>query len=105
MNQPSQEPITIQAKWDSTENIPTLYANQIAIMHTGNEFYLIFGEVQIPIILNQDSDELPETLQISPVAKIAVSPSQMRQFADVINQNVQNYLSRFMPEETENDNE
>ena len=87
--------ITVQTQWESAENVPTIYANHLYISHAGgNEFYLVFGELGPQPDLDMNSP--PEYLEIEPVAKIAVSSPNMLRFAQVIQNNVDEFKEKFV---------
>ncbi len=88
-NQDIQETtgVAIPIRWGTGEQAPTFYANQLFISHTGNEFYLVFGELS-PIISLDKQDDLPDYLEIKPVVKIAVSPPNMVNFTKAIQENM-----------------
>ncbi len=81
--------VEIKLVWSDASNIPTIYANNLYITHAGSEFYLVFGELAPTMEL--DIDNLPEKLEVKPVAKIAISHENMIKFADVISGNVAKY--------------
>ncbi len=81
--------IPISLKWGEANQIPTIYANHLYITHSGGEFYLVFGE--LAAIINIDKENPPESLEIKPVAKIAITPDNMLRFAEVIQTNLNNY--------------
>jgi hypothetical protein len=78
--QESRETISIPLVWGDIDRLDTIYANHLYIIHSGGEFFLVFGEMT-PMILE---GRVPEHLEIKPVAKIAVSPVNMIRIANVI---------------------
>lgn len=74
--------VTIPTRWGTTGDLPTLYANQLYVSRSGPEYYLIFGELEPPILIGDE--DAPEVLYTKPVAKIAVSPEAMLRFAQAI---------------------
>ena len=94
-----KDPLAIQLTWGSMTEIPTVYANQLFIAHTGGEFYLLFGELTPPPDL--DRDDPPDYLEIRPVAKIALSTENMLRVAEVIGENVSQYRAKLRREEDE----
>jgi hypothetical protein len=81
----------IPIRWRSSEDLPTIYANQLLITHAGGEFYLIFGEFVPPLI---DKGFLPENVYIKPVAKIAITPQNMAMFNEAFRQNLEMFKSK-----------
>jgi hypothetical protein len=85
--------IAIRLEWEPAVDIPTTYANHLHISHAaGNEFFLVFGELGPQPDLDPQSP--PESLGITPVAKIAVSPANMVRFAEVIQENVDRFKEK-----------
>ena len=86
--------VRVPTKWEGVEDFPTAYANQMVITHVGSEFYIIFGEIQLPILLNPEVDTVPEIIKIRPVAKVAVAYDEMLKMASAISENVSKYLDK-----------
>jgi hypothetical protein len=86
----------ISLVWESAEELPTSYANQIIISHSGPEFYLIFGEVITPAQQGQLGGT-PDELKVKPTVKIAISHSMMIEIAGVIAENVKKFLEKTKP--------
>lgn len=84
--------VTLKLVWGSPADIPTVYANNLYITHAGNEFYLVFGEMSP--ITQLDASNLPDHLEIKPVAKIAVTQENMMKFADAIAENTARFKEK-----------
>lgn len=90
------EGINIPVVWPESVDLPTVYANQMFIQHTDNEFFLIFGELMPPIAAGSQ-DERRKKLQslsgitIRPVVKIALSPPFMLRMAEAVQENVEKF--------------
>ena len=84
------EPTTmvLQVNWGDSDDLATIYANNLLITHTENEFYLLFGELTPPMLPHQELKD-DSTITIHPVAKIAVPLSRMNRFAEAITENVE----------------
>lgn len=92
--------VSISTQWETAEDLPTIFANHLFVTHAGgNEFYLVFGELNPQPDLDRENP--PEYISIKPVAKIAVSPDNMANFARVIQDNVKKYLRKAAKQETE----
>jgi len=89
--------VKIKLKWGAAGSLPTLYANQLYITHAGGEFYLVFGEAAP--LFEVDQTEFPESMEVTPVAKIALTPSTMEAVAKAIQGNVKKYLDRLEEKE------
>jgi len=88
--------VTIPVEWPDTVDLPAVYANQLHIQHTGNEFFLTFGELQPPIVVGSEEERQEKlgtipAITVRPVAKIAISPPAMMGMADVIRENVERF--------------
>ncbi len=90
--------VAIPVEWPDTIDLPTIYANQLFIHHTGNEFFMTFGELQPPIVVGS-KEERREKLKatairgvtIRPVARLAISPPAMMAIAEVIRENTEKF--------------
>lgn len=87
-----QQEKQIELVWGSAEDLPTVYATQLLISHTGAEFYLIFGEVVTPAILGKHKEPLPAKLKVKPVVKLAFPYVAMPEIANLITQNVKSFM-------------
>jgi aromatic ring-opening dioxygenase LigB subunit len=86
--------LAIPMKWKPISDIPTIYANNLLISHGGGEFYLVFGEMIPPFIIDTNIDKIPEVVDIRPVARIAVTPENIERFADALIKNIEKYRNR-----------
>lgn len=81
--------------WDSSDELPTLYSNQLIVTHGGeSEFHIIFGHLTPPLILAESEDEIPDQLIIKPIAKIVVTSQTMKKFVDVLSKNLKGFEER-----------
>jgi len=87
--------IEVALEWDDDSSLTTVYANQLFVRHTDNEFYLVFGEVNVPPRSGSGVVEQPSSLVVQPVARIAISPIAMLSFVDVINRNIEKFKDKF----------
>lgn len=83
------EAIQIQILWGSTEALETIYVNHMTITHSGPEFYLVFGELPMPAIL--DKSAVPKELEIIPKVRLAISSNAMRAIAGIIRDNLEKF--------------
>lgn len=65
--------VRIPLEWESGDEVPILYANQVIVSHLGPEFFLVFGAVVPP----PQSDHLPDSLKIHPQVRIAIAREAM----------------------------
>ena len=94
-----KDAVVIPVYWKAPDGLPSLYANQLLISHAGGEFYLFFGEETPPLALK--AEDVPDHLQVVPVAKIVVAPEAMLRFAEAIQANIEKFKARPVPEQTE----
>jgi len=80
---------TIRIVWDSPEELNTIYANNLAVSHAGNEFYLVFGELPMPLELGYD--RMPDEVKVIPRVRIAVSKETMGGILEVLQDNYEKY--------------
>lgn len=74
-----EQDVQIPLQWPENVDLPTIYANRLLISHAGREFFLIFGEATPPVWTEPAPERLRklESIDIKPVAKIAISPEAM----------------------------
>jgi hypothetical protein len=84
--------VELPTVWGSHEHLTTIYANNVYITHGSGEFYLVFGELSFPLILGDEN--IPDKVEIKPVAKLAIRPEVMLVIADALNKNISAYLSQ-----------
>ena len=79
---------------EDIEALPTIYANQVYVTHSGPEFYLVFGETFPPLVKEGEKVPEPDERQVPVrlVAKIAMSPSSMGRMVDVLKRNWKTFL-------------
>ena len=77
----SEEVSAIPLQWRDIDELPALYANQVLVSYaSGNEFYIVFGEVEQPLAALARGETV-EHVEIRPVAKIVMSPPAMQRAA------------------------
>jgi len=91
-NEHKTDGVFLPVKWGDVTQAPTIYANQLLFSYTGSEFYLVFGEISA--IFPVGKEQLPESLEIQPRVKIAITRKNMVAFANLIQQNTQDFLDR-----------
>jgi len=82
----SKLPFQVKLVWGATDKLETTYANQLAVTRTENEYYLVFGEMTMPVIFNPDS--VPNEFEIVPKIRIAVGHNAMKAFVEVLSKYV-----------------
>lgn len=82
----------IRILWNSGDELPFIYANQMLVTHgTETEFQIVFGQLTPPLTFGLTKEELPDIVEIKPVAKIVVTPEVMYRFFDALKDNLETY--------------
>jgi hypothetical protein len=86
----------LKLRWQDAADLPTLYANQVYITHAGGEFYVVFGEVQLPILVNPSPDELDRVREVAvkPVAKLVLTPEGISSVVRAMAENIRRFEQR-----------
>ena len=87
--------VVIPLRWKPSEHLPTIHVNQLRVVYTNLEFYLVFGEID-PVSFAFSPDDPPEYLDIQPTAKVAVPHSQMSNFAEALQKNLEKFTEHYM---------
>jgi hypothetical protein len=87
-----EQSIQVPMVWGDWKNTQTTYANHLFITHQSGEFYLVFGELSHPMVIQPTQESIPDRVEITPVARIALTPETMVRFAEVIASNVNKFL-------------
>lgn len=72
----------VQLTWGSLNELESVYVNQMNVTFTGNEFYVVFGELCMPVIF--DAENFPKELIITPKIRLAISPIVMANIVQVL---------------------
>ena len=81
--------VKLQVTFEGGEQIPIVYASNVFVRHTEDVFLLTFAQAHGPYIVNPTNEQLRQmkTIPAQVVARIAVPPSQMKTWLDVLNSN------------------
>ena len=91
-------------------DMPGLYATNIVVQHTPNEFVISFWEVKAPPVLGTTEEEKKATFErvkqvpAHCIARLVVSPGRMKGFAGAMQENWDSYQRKFSARE-DNDEE
>lgn len=85
--------VQARLRWQDTAGLPTLYANQVYITHAGTEFYVVFGEVQLPVLVNVRPEDIGE-LEVKPVAKLVFTPEAIIPIVEAMADNLRSFQRR-----------
>lgn len=87
----------IRIVWNSPDDLPALYANQLQITHgTETEFHLFFGHLTPPLTHGLTEEELPTKLSINPIAKIIITPDVLKEMISAMDNNYKNYEKKYL---------
>jgi len=85
----------VRLKWGEPDDAPPIYANHFYVTHSSeNEFHLVFGYFMPPLTIGLEEDELPDSVEIKPVARMVISPEFMGKIVDAINENFSKYKDK-----------
>lgn len=79
------------------ENLQSHFVASLIVQHQPEMFVLSFFEVWPPAVLGETDEEKQaildsiESVEAKCVARLVVTPSKMREFLDVMNENLTNY--------------
>ena len=93
-----EEGVTLEVKFEGSENVPIVFANNLFIRHEEDIFIITFAQAHGPYIVNPTPEQLKQIGKIPSqvVARIAVSPVKMKEFLDVMS----DIYERFMKMKT-----
>jgi len=86
-------------EWHFPGNISSQYATNMVVQHTEHEFIISFFEAYPPVVLGDPEERkaLLEQIKSVPavcVARIIVAPERLAEFIQVLQDNLDKYLSR-----------
>ncbi len=81
-------------------NLNSVYATNLLVQHTEHEFIISFFEVQPPPLLGSPEQKDQQLKAISSLkgkclARVVVSPARMREFVQVMSDNLSGHVARF----------
>lgn len=91
---PRGKGISLEISFESSEDIPIVYAGNVFVRHMEDMFIITFAQAHGPYIVNPTVEQLKQIGKIPAkvVARIAVPPSQMKEILDVLNGNYDQFL-------------
>lgn len=92
------EGIQIPVTWIGLDDVPVHYANQFVCQFQPDEFILSIGNLTPPMLLGPPDEQQKQLQQLAyvpirPIARIAMTPSRLRELIQVLQQNLQQYES------------
>jgi len=99
MAEPKDQVIDLPIEWIIPENIVNKYATNIVVQNTNNEYILSFFEIYPPLILGPAEDQYRQAKELKSVparcvARIIVSPTNMKDFLKVIQDHINKQLAK-----------
>lgn len=95
-DEPNGETRDVPVVWLDRDTEPILFANVILAQHVNDEFIISFGQASPPVLQGSE-EERREALAnltavpVKAVARIGVTPQRMREFVNVMWQNLERY--------------
>ncbi len=98
-DQELEGPHRLPIEWHFSPNVPGRYATNMVVQHTEHEFIISFFEAYPPIVLGAPEERKAALEQIESVpavcvARVIVAPERLAEFIQVLQDNLDNYLSR-----------
>jgi len=92
----SQIERTIPIQIEGAEGIPINYVNHVFVSHTTDEFFMTFAQIHPPYLLSPTKEEVEQLTHIPAkvVARIALTPSKMKELIDVLNENYKKFVQK-----------
>jgi hypothetical protein len=101
MEEPQEEAFVKQVRldWRVPEHIRTQYATNFAVTHGEHEFYMLFFELQKPVLLGEPEEiraqiEQIETVPVECIARIAMSAERIQAVIDALQEHLEKYNRR-----------
>ena len=87
---------TVHIRIEGADEIPMSYVNHIFITHTTDEFFVTFSQIHPPYLLEPTQEEVEQLTHIPAkvVARIALTPSKMKELIDALGENYQKFLKK-----------
>ena len=88
--------VAVPVVWVGADELPVLFANQFVAQVDRGEVFLTVGQMQPPALLGtvEERKQQAEQLQfvaVKPIARIAMTPSRLRELISVLEITVTNY--------------
>lgn len=86
----------VQIHIEGAEDVPIVHVNHVFVAHTTDEFFITLAQLHPPYWLEPTKEEV-EQLKYLPakvVARVALSPSKMKELIDTLNKNYQKFIKK-----------
>lgn len=87
------EAVQIEVTWSKDDTLETLYVNQLAILNTGSEFYLTFGEL-IPPNVAILGDKIPPQIEIKSKVRLAMHTQSLERIIELLQKTLDGKLPK-----------
>lgn len=94
INQNEKDFVTLKKKYVNPLGVQTIFANEMTVSHTSNEFFLSFYRLEPPIVLDEeDKAELlkMDSLDAVLVTKIAITPEFAEATLEALKINIEKF--------------
>lgn len=85
----------VPVKRYNSAGITIQYADDVVLQHTEQVFYLTFSQMQRPIILGEAEASQIKEVRCECVARLVVTPEQMKLIIDAFNKNFEKYVAKY----------
>jgi hypothetical protein len=88
--------VTLEVEITGSEDVPIVFANNIFVRHEEDMFLITFAQAHGPYIANPTPEQLKKIGKVPSqiVARIAVSPTRMKEFLNVLNGNFERFMKK-----------
>ncbi len=86
----------VPIRLEGAEEIPISYVNYVLVSHTTDEFFMTFAQMHPPYWLAPTKEDVERLTHIpaKAVARIALTPSKMKELIDVLNENYKKFIQK-----------
>lgn len=86
----------IRVVWEVPPGFPTLYSTHLVVQHGEEDFTITFWDLRPPVLMGSLEEKQQQVWALKEVrptalARIVVSPSRMRQFTQVMRDNLKTF--------------
>ena len=96
MADPEDKEVALPVVWEMPTGFPAHYATHLVVQHTDEDFTITFWDLRPPVLIGtlDEKRKQVETLREvrpTPLARIVVSPRRMREFTQVMRDNLRTF--------------
>lgn len=86
----------LRIRIEGADEISISHVNYIFVTHTTDEFFVTFSQIHPPYLVKPTREEVEQLTYIPAkvVARIALTPSKMKELIDVLNENYKKFLEK-----------